>query len=221
MEMPETEQIDLNADESATDPGEPTSYASADAAIELASRWVDNALLMLWTARRAAETGSRTGVAGLSLNIVRRHFQTGRVVPGVSDTANIGRIETTFRQMKLALLNSASIFSFVDDETASMNTRGIYGSEVPVAAYAYSHGHIALTNDFPGLGLNCRAAVIIHQLAHYANPAVRDAAGVRGPAYESLDLETALVNVHCYPNFAVNATPPFLDERYGMTRPDE
>ncbi len=201
---------------SETDP-----FAAANASLELASKWVDNALLMLWTARRAVETSSRGGAAGLSIDIVRRHFHTDRSLSAYSESQNISRIETRFRQMKLALMQSSSIFSFVDDVTAIENTRGIYDSETTVAAYAYSHGHIALTNKFAALGPNCRAAVIIHQLAHYIDPQVRDSAGSVGTAYDGLDIESALLNVHCYPNFAVNSTPPHLDNRYGMLKQAE
>ena len=79
---------------------------------------------------------------------------------------------------------------------------------------------IFFTSDFPPIGPKCKAAVMIHQLAHFIDSRIRDIAGNSGPAYDRLDFDTALFNVHCYPNFAANATPPYLDERFGISKPN-
>ena len=80
---------------------------------------------------------------------------------------------------------------------------------------------ISFTTQFPDLGPKCKAAVIIHQLAHYVDARNRDYYGTRGAGYETADFDGAFQNVHCYPNLAINATAPFSDERYGMARPGE
>lgn len=192
---------------------------AANVAIDLARRQLENACKMLDAAGAALETGQDMWPGPLALSIVRRHFRTNASKRGTAETENIAEIRSLLQNIRLALMNARSIFRFVDDRTASENTRGFYDSDFDVAAYAYSHNHIALTNKFFTLGPNCRAAVVVHQLAHFVEPRMRDIAGVRGPAYDALDFESARFNVHCYPNFVANAFPPYQDERFGMTRP--
>ena len=107
-------------------------------------------------------------------------------------------------------------------QTASRETLGyFYKDGPPVGSYTFPMKSICFTSHFPTLGPNCKAAVIIHQLAHFIDARVKDLSGNRGAAYDRSTFETALLNVHCYPNFAINATPPYVDERYGMLRPAE
>jgi hypothetical protein len=155
----------------------------------------------------------------VGVETVRRHFHTDRRNPELSEAAAIKLIDKNFQSMRGFLSAGESIFISADDETATRSTRGYYGSGLIVAAYAYPQKSISFTNDFPALGPRCKAAVIIHQLAHFIDARMRDHS-CGGLVYDLSDFETSLFNVHCYPNFAVNATPPYIDERYGMTRPD-
>jgi hypothetical protein len=187
----------------------------------LALNWIDNAAQLLGHARQTLDPNAAPDVRGTTgLEAVRRHFHTDRRNGPVTECEAIDLVERNFRSIRQFLATSDAIFDYADDETASENTRGYFGSEFTVAAYVYSLGSISFTSDYTDLGLKCRAAVIIHQLAHFIDPRVRDY-GCTGLAYEELDFETALFNIHSYPNFAVNATPPYADARFGMMRPNE
>lgn len=194
--------------------------AAAESAKPLSLFWIENALLMLRASARSsdAEVAADPRIA-LALETVRRHFHTDRRGPTATEGAAIEMVRLNFEAMRRTLSASDSIFITADDETASKNTRGYFGSGLIVAAYAYTQKSISFTSHFPGLGTKCRAAVIIHQLAHFIDARMRDHS-CGGLIYDSSDFETSLFNVHCYPNFAVNATPPYLDERYGLTRPE-
>ena len=186
----------------------------------IALNWLNNAVLILDAARNAA-SGAPTDARGqIGLETARRHFHTDRRSRTASEAEAIAEIGKNFQAMRGFLATGDSIFAYVDDETASQNTRGYFGSEFTVAAYAYPRKSVSFTRDFAGLGLNCRAAVLVHQLAHYIDGRIKDFLGALGPAYDGSDYETAVFNVHSYPNFAINATPPFHDVRYGMQRPE-
>lgn len=194
---------------------------AADVAKPMTLSWLSNAVEMLYAAGNALENRAQADPrAKLGIGIVRRHFHTDRRRQPISEVSAIRTIEVNFRSMMRYLNMSDSIFRSADDETASKNTRGYFGSGFTVAAYAYSMKSIFFTSDFPPIGPKCKAAVIIHQLAHFIDARVRDIAGNSGPAYDRLDFDRALFNVHCYPNFAANATPPYLDERFGISRPN-
>lgn len=193
---------------------------AAEEAKPLASFWLEHALAILGSALRGFEPDPPADIRiSLGLETVRRHFHTDRRDPSLDEAAAVKLIEKNFQVMRRSLSASGSIFISADDETASRNTRGYFGSGMIVAAYAYTQKSISFTSHFPSLGPKCKAAVIIHQLAHFIDPKMRDQS-CGGIIYDLSDFETSLFNVHCYPNFAVNATPPYLDERYGLTRPD-
>jgi hypothetical protein len=203
------------------DPADDVRIRSVAEARPLAAAWVDNALRSLSQLRRALETHTElTPLNRLVLDAARRHFHTDRRNSEVTEADALRSVETNFHLIRQSLATSDSIFDHADDETAARNTRGYFGSEFTVPAYAYSRKAVAFTADFPTLGLNCRAAVVVHQLTHFIDQRIRDIAGTRGQLYDGLDFETARLNVHCYPNFAINVTPPYRDERFGMTRPD-
>ncbi|MGD9564044.1 MAG: hypothetical protein AB7F88_17335 [Pyrinomonadaceae bacterium] len=193
---------------------------AAEEAKPLALFWIDYGLMMLRTALRSFEPESPADVRiNLALDTLRRHFHTDRRDEKLTEKGAIELVEQNFQTMRRSLAASASIFRSADDETASQNTRGYFGSGLTVAAYAYTHKSISFTSHFPPLGPRCKSAVIVHQLAHFIDARMRDHS-CGGLIYDLADFEASLFNVHCYPNFAVNATPPYLDERYGMTRPE-
>lgn len=193
---------------------------AAEEAKPLAVMWLDNALTMLRISARAFGPDAPADIRiALGVDTVRRHFHTDRRNATPSEAAAIKLVEQNFQTMRRFLSASGSIFLSADDETASANTRGYFGSGLIVAAYAYTQRSITFTSHFSSLGPKSRAAVIIHQLAHYIDARMRDQS-CGGIIYDLADFETSLFNVHCYPNFAVHATPPYLDERYGLTRPD-
>jgi len=209
--VPDNSAVDIELRRQAVDDAKP-----------LAASWIANSLRMLALGRRVLEAGREPGhLEKITLAAVRTHFHTDQRPAGLSESGAIKMIEWNFQSISRALSMSDSIFAYVDGETAAQNTRGYFGSEFIVPAYAYAVSSIAFTADFPGLGPKCRAAVIIHQLAHFIDARIRDIAGAKGAAYRSLDLASALFNVHCYPNFAINVSPPFLDDRFGMTRPED
>ena len=195
--------------------------SSALSAVPQAIYWVESAILLLGTARRQTDTGLLINpVARNALDIARRHFHTDRRKIEISEADALLSVEKKFKEIRGFLSVCDSIFISVDDQTAYDNTRGYFGSDVTVAAYTYARKSVSFTSQFPALGPRCKTAIVIHQLAHYIDARVSDTAGVRGYNYDRLDFESAIRNVHCYPNFAANATPPFQDERWGLTRPD-
>lgn len=194
---------------------------SADEVKPLAAKWIANAVEMLGAAARSLEPGAAPDFrGGIGLDIVRRHFHTDKRARTESEIEAIRQIEANYRQMQTFLGLSDSIFQSADDDAAANNTRGYFGSGLTVAAYAYTRKSISFTSHYPSLGPKCRAAVILHQLAHFIDPQIRDQSS-GGLMYDNADFDAAFHNVHCYPNFAVNAAPPYLDERYGMNRPND
>jgi hypothetical protein len=195
--------------------------SAADEAKPLALKWINNAILIL---NACIHSIQRPGVPHISvqigLPILRRHFHTDRLRPGTTEIDAFRRIEQNYQSMRRCISVSDAIFQSADDEAAALNTRGVFGSGPIVAAYVYTMRSISFTTHFPRLGPNCKAAVIIHELAHYIDQRFGHTGGEFGPAYDHLDFETALYNVYCYPNFAVNATPPYRNEFYGLSRPD-
>ncbi len=222
-DAPTLEIVDLpeaRAGRSEAAPADDRPRAAAEEAKPLAALWLDNALGMLRSALRSFEPNTPADLRiDIGRETVRRHFHTDRRAPALTEPAAINLVYQNFQTMRRFLAASESIFLTADDETASLNTRGYFGSGLIVAAYAYTQESISFTGDFPGLGPKCKAAVIIHQLAHFIDARMRDQS-CGGIMYDIADFETSLFNVHCYPNFAVNATPPYMDERYGMTRPE-
>ncbi len=195
--------------------------SSADAAKPVALNWLSSAIDMLYLAGTSIEAGSQNDPRSkLAVDTVRRHFHTDKRRRTISELEAVRLVEANFRSMTRYLNVSDSIFQSADDETAARSTRGYFGSGFTVAAYTYSMKAIFFTSDFPPIGPKCKAAVMIHQLAHFIDSRIRDIAGNSGPAYDRLDFDTALFNVHCYPNFATNATPPYLDERFGISKPN-
>jgi hypothetical protein len=195
--------------------------ASALSAVPQGIYWVESAILCLGTARRETDTGLLINpVTRNALAISRRHFHTDRRKTPISEAEALLALEKRFKEIRGFLSVCDSIFASVDDQTAIDNTRGYFGTDVTVAAYTYARKSVSFTSQFPALGPKCRTAILIHQLAHYIDARVSDIAGVRGFNYDNLDFDSAIRNVHCYPNFAANATPPFQDERYGLTRPE-
>ncbi len=206
-EIPVADTDDLNT---SIDP-----KAAADEAKPLALKWIDNAILVLNSCIRSLAPDAATNIqAKVGFPIVRRHFHT--------DTkANLRIIESNYQTMRRYLCNSVHIFRSVNDETASRDTLGYFQPGGPlVGGYVFTMRSISFTSHYPMLGPNCKASVIIHELAHYIDQRMGHAGGESGPAYDLSNFETAINNVHCYQNFAIHATPPFMDERYGMNRPN-
>lgn len=196
------------------------------AAIEaapLALKWIDNAIIVLNSCSRSLEPGTAANIhSKIGLPIVRLHFHCDNLKGPTTEKQSLKIIESNYQTMRRHLCNSAHIFQSVDDETASLNTLGYFQKDGPlVGGYVYSMNSISFTSHYPTLGPNCKASVIIHELAHYIDARMGHIGGESGPAYERSDFETAVKNVHCYQNFAIHATPPFMDKRYGMNRPNE
>ncbi len=218
--------VDLSETSGNTDSTDAINYDDPKiAAIEAAPqalKWIDNAILVLNSCIRSLEPGAIASIQSkVGLPIVRLHFHTDKLRGGSTEKINLRIIESNYQTMRRHLCNSVHIFQSVDDETASLNTLGYFQKDGPlVGAYVYSMKSISFTSHYPTLGPNCKASVIIHELAHYIDARMGHIGGESGPAYNMSDFETAVKNVHCYQNFAIHATPPFKDERYGMNRPN-
>ena len=108
----------------------------------------------------------------------------------------------------------------VDDATARRENGLAAGATLP-AAHTFPRSSVAFTTVYPGLGPNAQAAVMVHEMAHFISARIGHVGGENGPAYDNSNFATAVNNAHCYPNFAVHVTPPFRDERFGLSRPNE
>lgn len=217
--------FDLKAKENPADGPQPEDRSAqivyaVQAAIPLAAKWISNAQALLCTVRRSLSGDTAMDIrAMIGLPIVRRHFHTDRNDGRFSEAEAVESVEQIYGLIDRFLRHPATVFLTADDAEAAENTRGIYGSGVNVAAYGYARRSVSFTPGFLSLGPNCQAAVIIHQLAIFVDPKMRDN-GCGILEVESSDFATALYNMHAYPNFAVNATPPYIDERFGMQRPE-
>lgn len=195
--------------------------AAANEAKPLALQWIDNAILVLNACIRSLEPESAPNIqAKLGLPIVRRHFHTDKAISGVTEKDSLRRIETNYQTIRRYLCNSEQIFHSADDATASRDTLGYFQPDgLLVGGYTFPMKSISFTGHYPTLGPKCKASVIIHLLALYIDARMNHTGGDSGPIYDRSDLETSIFNVFCYQNFAIHATPPYSDERYGMNRP--
>lgn len=196
---------------------------AANEAKPLALKWIDNAILILNSCMRSFDHGSAPNMqAKIGFPIVRLHFHTDRLKGGANEKESLKRIESNYQTIRRYLCNSEHIFHSADDETASRDTLGYFQPGGPlVGGYVFPMKSILFTSHYPTLGPNCKASVIIHELGHYIDARIGHMGGESGPAYDLSDFEKAINNVFCYQNFAVHATPPFRDERYGMNRPNQ
>lgn len=203
--------------ESSNDP-----KTAANEAKPLALKWIDNAILILNSCINSIDPGSSLNILSKrGFPIVRLHFHTDRHKSGTTEKENLKKIESNYRTIRRYLCNSGHIFHSADDEAAALNTLGFFQPDGPlVGGYAYAMKSVSFTSHYLTLGPKCRASVIIHELGHYIDPRILHIGGESGYAYDRSDFETAINNVHCYQNFAVHATPPYIDERYGMNRPN-
>lgn len=203
------------ASSSATDP-----KTAAKEATPLALKWVGNAIFALNA--RIQSLGNRFGPSNLALVSfpqIRIHFHTDRLKRGATEVASLQRLEANYQKMRKHLINNDPIFRSVDDATAARETAGQFRPGVILGAYVLPGKPIAFTSHFLNLGPNARSAMILHELGHFISPLIGHVGGESGPAYDNSDFETAINNAHCYPNFATHVTPPFIDERFGLSRP--
>ncbi len=203
----------------ATNPSTDPKTAATEAKL-LSLKWVSSAIFALNA--KIQSLGNPFGPSGISLvNFpqIRIHFHTDRLRPGTTELAALRKIESNYQTMHRHLLNSDPIFRSVDDATATVETGGQFGPNVILGAYVLPGRPIAFTSHFLTLGPNAKAAMIIHELGHFISPQIGHAGGESGPDYDNSDFATAINNAHCYPNFATHVTPPFRDERFGLSRP--
>lgn len=200
---------------SATDP-----KTAATEAKLLSLKWVTNALFALNA--RIQSVKNPFGPSGLTLVSfpqIRIHFHTDRLRAGTTELSALQRLEKNYQTMKKHLLNSDPVFRSVDDATAARETGGQFRPGVILGAYVMQGKPIAFTSHFLALGPNAKAAMILHELGHFISPSIGHVGGESGPDYDNSNFETAINNAHCYPNFATHVTPPFRDERFGLSRP--
>jgi peptidoglycan hydrolase-like protein with peptidoglycan-binding domain len=190
--------------------------AAADAIKPLAQKWVTNALFAINS--RLLELQ----LQGLQVNpFVRQlntHFHLDRSATG-GELANLRTLVGNYSRIQVNLTVSDRVFRSVDDTTARRENVLAPGAPLP-AAYTFPLSSVAFTSVYPNLGPNAQAAVMVHELAHFISAAIGHVGGESGPAYDNSNFATAVNNAHCYPNFAEHVTPPFRDERFGLSRPN-
>lgn len=207
----------LDALENGVDPPQ-SPKAAAEAAKPLALKWLGNAIFAI-NARivELQAQGLQINPFGLQLN---RHFHLDTSAAG-QELANLTRLLNNYTRIQANLGRSGTIFRSVDDATAARETRGQFRPGVILPAYTFSGIVIKFTSHYPGLGANAQAAVVVHEMAHFISPFILHVGGESGPEYDNSDFRIAINNAHCYPNFAEHVTPPFRDERFGLSRPNE
>jgi len=85
------------------------------------------------------------------------------------------------------------------------------------AAFCGTTTKIMVSPTFVGLGINCRAAILIHEASHHFGAGHIN--GERGAAYDNATPQQAITSAYVFPNFAEHVVPPYVDQRFGLARP--
>ncbi|HKU98662.1 MAG TPA: peptidoglycan-binding protein, partial [Vineibacter sp.] len=172
-----------------------TPKGAADDAKPLALKWVTSALFAIQS--RIIELQ----VQGLQINpFVRQlnvHFHLDRSAAG-RELANLQALAANYTRIHANLLTSDRIFRSVDDATATRDTLGLFGPGVLMGAYTFTGVSVNFTSQYPGLGRNAQAAVMVHEMGHFISPSIGHVGGESGPAYDNSNFTTAIHNAHCY-----------------------
>jgi hypothetical protein len=148
----------------------------AKAAIPTARRWIQGAsayLVRYKTWRQGGKSGSFDDAA------VKTHLHLDRI----SDRDSIGQIDEwieNYRRIGSAFDNAETVFVRTTREEAlkarlSMNCWGVM-----IPAWAIADKNIWFGPDMIGLGMNCRAAILIHEGGHYIRSKIGHQGGERG-----------------------------------------
>ncbi len=188
----------------------------AKAAIPTARQWIQGAATYL-DRYKTWRRGGRIGAFDETAAKVHLHLDL------LGDRDSISRIDEwieNYRRIGSALDNAETVFVNQTREESlkarlSMNCWG-----VTIPAWAIADKKIWFGPDMIGLGLKCRAAILLHEGGHYIRAKIGHQGGERGPAYDSQSADQALTSAYVCANFATHAATG-RDERYGLARPLE
>jgi hypothetical protein len=188
----------------------------AKAAIPTARQWIQGASAYLVRYKKWRQDGKPGSFDDAAAKI---HLHLDRL----SDRDSIARIDEwieNYRRIGAAFDNAETVFVRTTREESlkariSMNCWG-----VTIPAWAIADKKIWFGPDMIGLGVKCRAAILVHEAGHYIRAKIGHQGGERGRAYDFQSADEALTSAYVCPNFATHATTG-RDERYGLARPKE
>jgi peptidoglycan hydrolase-like protein with peptidoglycan-binding domain len=200
---------------------------AAIAATPTAKLWTQAATLHLTVLQQGMlASGGVIFVPGI-FDIVNTHFHLDRAP--TSTIANLGKAIRVFNRI-LTMLSDPATFYREGPETAKSKF-----ADAAVGGFflAEPKHHITIRTQYPDCGLNCRAAMLVHEGAHFCgNPGeiihfahefpVPDGEPQDGSAhnYATMTTDEALRNAASYAAFAIHAF--FLrDLRFGLDKKSE
>jgi len=211
-------------------PPPPPAKDPKDAALEVRDRallWTNNALRLIQAYRHFLKTPGGLIFDSSPLfdfTTFAIHFQMHK--DRQNEFRYLWELDQHYTSIRLSLSKLDAISHTVTDEVAAAESPD-YAKGGFIPAYAWPVNYppkmapgIRFTKHFPNLGPNCRAAILLHECSHYIGHNIMDGPE-KGPAYDAMSTDRAVHNACCYPNFAEHVTPPFRDERYGLSRPND
>ena len=188
----------------------------ATAAIPLALEWAGGAIKYLndykrWRpAKKVGTFNSTAANTHLHLNLLGDNDSLSRIDEWIQN----------YRMIDAALRNTDKVFVNASRDLAlkERNNMNCWGQVVP--AWARANQHIWFGPDMIGLGIKCRAAILLHEGGHYIKAKIGHQGGERGSAYDSQSADQALDSRLCSANFATHAATG-VDERFGLARSRE
>jgi hypothetical protein len=188
----------------------------AKAAIPIAWQWVSGASSYLTKYKAWRQNGRITPFDDTA---AKTHLHTDRL----SDGDSIQRINEwidNYRWIGAAFSTAESVFVRQTREQALQARLKMDCWGVTIPAWALANENIWFGPDMIGLGIRCRAAILIHEAGHYIKDKIGHQGGERGPDYDKQSADQALTSAYVCANFATHAATG-RDERFGLARPNE
>lgn len=190
--------------------------ALAKAAVPLAIQWATgaNTYLIRYKAWRLADRAFDFDPTAANVHLHLDSLGPGEVGRRIDEWVQ------NYQLLQRTLFNPDGVFVAASREEAlaARNEMNCWGQAVP--AWARPNDHIWFGPDMLGLGLKCRAAILLHEGGHYIRAKIGHQGGERGDEYDNQSADEALTSAYVCANFATHATTG-IDERYGLARPSE
>lgn len=195
---------------------------SALEAIPTAFSWVVGARMALAGVHSAAiKTGDSQAIQTLNL-----HFHLNRLT--ASPEWYLNKIRRVFELTVDVLVNAAHYLQ---------EGPGNGFADAPMGGYHFKNSpafnHITIRKEFPPCGLNARAAMLVHECAHFVGflneithfamefpPPQGKPQGKSNHNYQQLTPDEAVLNASTYAAYAIHAATG-VDSRFGLGKPDQ
>lgn len=188
----------------------------AKAAIPLAMSWIQGASAYLEGYKRWRSSGMVTPFDATAANV---HLHLDKV-SGPAWQPYVAEWMENYRMIADSMRNAEKIFIRATREEALAARNGMQCWGVTIPAWARAQENIWFGPDMIGLGPKCKAAILIHEAAHYIRVKLGHQGGERGPIYDNQTADQALTSAYVCANFATHAATG-RDERFGLARSNE